>query len=125
MSKREPYVSVNLTPAMSGYFATLYTWTRIEGIDGWFPEPEQTGIGRYATWQEANVEGKLMAENFGVKFIPATAEAVAQATKTSDDFLKFTKAIRELRENDPKLSFAEAYSLAEKQTGYVRPSRRT
>lgn len=88
MTERKPFIAVNLTPAMSGYFATYYTWSKIEpgvNIHGkpygefWFPEPWTTGFGRYATWQEANAEAEEWAKVEGVEVRLATAELVAEA----------------------------------------------
>lgn len=102
---RNPFIAVNLTPAMSGYFATLYTWSQGEGgvdINGkefkpyWFPEPWTSGIGRYATWQEANVEGEEWAKIEGVKFIPATAERVAEAEASAERFRELAARVKEL-----------------------------
>lgn len=52
-------------PALSGYFAVMYWWN--PEMDG-FWEPWQTGIGRYATREEAVKEGKAWAEAEGLEF---------------------------------------------------------
>lgn len=117
--ERMPFIAVNLTPAMSGYFATLYTWSRLEGgvdihgkpyAESWFPEPWNTGIGRYATWQEANAEGEGWAEAEGVKFIPATEERVAEAEAGLVRSRQIIERVKELREGgmDAKAAYAKA-----------------
>lgn len=53
---RKPFIAVT-GPAISGYFAVLYTWNDEYG--GF--EPYQTGIGRYQTKDEAVVEAKAWA----------------------------------------------------------------
>lgn len=124
---RKPFIAINTSPAMSGYFATLYVWSKGEaGIDingkpydeYWFPEPEQTGIGRYADWRDANREGQLWAEQEGVKFIPATAQAVEDSRLRSEAFRVYMARIRELREADPSLSLRDASEQAKIDTGY-------
>ena len=30
MTERKPFIAVNLTPALCGYFATYYTWSKGE-----------------------------------------------------------------------------------------------
>lgn len=81
----KPFIAVNTSPAMSGFFATLYDYSMGEGginihgeafPDYWFPEPYETACGRHARWEDANKEGALWAEEIGVPFHPATAEEV-------------------------------------------------
>jgi hypothetical protein len=116
---RLPFIAVNLTPAMSGYFATLYTWSFMEGgvdIHGkpyagsWFPEPWTSGIGRYPTWEQANAEGASWAKIEGCEFVPATAERVAEAAASSERFSKRMARIRQLTEGgmDRKEAWAQA-----------------
>jgi hypothetical protein len=47
---------ITVTHGMSGYFAVL-----IDDSEG-FPEPVQTGIGRYRTSEEARKEGQAWAK---------------------------------------------------------------
>lgn len=119
MTDRKPFIAVNLTPAMSGYFATLYDWSQGEGgvdIHGkafdpyWFPEPYTTGIGRYATWQEANVEAEQWAKMEGLECFPATAEKVAKAEASAANFRARMERLRELKESglDAKVAYAQA-----------------
>lgn len=55
-----PYITV--TKGMSGWFAVM-----IVDTNG-FPEPECTGIGRYAIQSKAISEGKYWAECEGIRF---------------------------------------------------------
>lgn len=121
---RKPFIAVNLTPALSGYFATLYTWSQGEAgvnIHGeefpayWFPEPEATGLGRYATWAEANAEGAAWAEREGLEFVPATAERVAKAEAESNVFRSRIARIKELREQGHSLRDAMEQAKAEQE----------
>lgn len=50
---------IDITQGMSGHFA-VEIWSN---PDGPFPEPWQTGIGRYATAREAYDEAKSWADN--------------------------------------------------------------
>lgn len=59
-----PHISVT-GPAISGYFAVMYWWNPEHGG---FWEPWQTGIGRYATREEAVEEGKAWAEAEDIEF---------------------------------------------------------
>ena len=59
----KPYMTV--TQGMSGYFAVLMTWN--DEFDGFY-EPYQTGVGRYETKEEAEVEAKQWAEEEGVEY---------------------------------------------------------
>lgn len=100
---RKPFVSCNYTPAMSGHFATLWGWTEAEDGHG-FWEPYETGIGRYATLDEAEAEGRFWAEEIGVEFRPVDREAAAAAAERSKLRAVFVKQLR-----DEGLSFAEAH----------------
>lgn len=110
--KYEPFISVNLTPAMSGYFATHWHWN-LDDPKYPFPEPWTSGIGRYATWQEANVEGAQWAEAEGLKFIPATAEDVAKAEAYAANFRKRADRRRDLVATGMKP--AEAWAQAKQE----------
>lgn len=59
----EDYPVITTTSGMSGYFAVMYWWNP-EG----FPEPYQTGFGRYATRAEAEEEAKAWAEAEGIRY---------------------------------------------------------
>lgn len=97
-NKHPSFIAVNLTPAMSGYFATLYSWTVDDFGQGYY-EPWTTGVGRYATWQEANVEGEAWAKDEGLEFKPATEEAVKDAEADLAKFMTRMRRVRELRES--------------------------
>lgn len=118
--ERREFIAVNLTPAMSGYFATHYTWSKGEAgvnIRGeaypeyWFPEPWTSGIGRYRTWQEANAEAAQWGEAEGLPVILATAERVAEAEASSARSAKRMARARELR--DQGMSLKDAYAQAQ------------
>ena len=119
MTERKPFIAVNLTPAMSGYFATLYCWSQGEGgvdIHGnafdpyWFPEPYTTGIGRYPTWQEANVEAAAWAEAEGLECHLATPERIAKAEASAARSQARMARFRELVAEgiEPKAALAQA-----------------
>lgn len=55
---------ITTTSGMSGYFAVIIWWNPDPG----FWEPYQTGIGRYATREEAIVEAKQWAESMRIKY---------------------------------------------------------
>jgi hypothetical protein len=107
MSGRPDIIAVNLTPAMSGYFATLYRWTEEHG--GYY-EPWETGLGRYPTWEGANAEGARWAADLGVAFQPATAEAAAEAEVRLAASRKLFARVRELRSEG--LSLRDAVEAA-------------
>ena len=65
--RKETHISVT-GPAISGYFAVMYWWN--DEDDGGFWEPLQTGLGRYATKEEAIVEAKYWAEAEELEYIP-------------------------------------------------------
>lgn len=52
----------------SGWMAVIYHW-QVEDFGG-FPEPWDTGIGRYATQAEAAVEAKAIAEVESLPYYP-------------------------------------------------------
>jgi len=61
---------VTTTQGMSGHFAVLM-WLNPGEDFGPFAEPYDTGIGRFATKDEAIEEAELMADQMGFKYIPA------------------------------------------------------
>jgi len=61
---------VTTTQGMSGHFAVLM-WLHPGGYFGPFAKPCDTGIGRYATKDEAIEEAELMADVMGCEYIPA------------------------------------------------------
>lgn len=126
MTDRKPFIAVNLTPAMSGYFATLYCWSQGEGgvnIHGeafdpyWFPEPYTTGLGRYETWQEANVEAEAWAKAEGLECRLATAEKVAKAEASAARSAARMARFRDLVAEGvaPKEAFAQAKAEFEEE----------
>lgn len=113
-------IAVNCSPAMSGYFATLYdySWMEDESKEHggfWFPEPYATGFGRYATWEEANAEGEQWAAAEGLEFQPATQERVDRAKAETERLRARTARIRELREQG--LDFRTAHQQAKGELG--------
>ena len=56
---------VTVTEGMSGYFAVMMWWN--PDLGG-FHEPWQTGVGRYATPEEAEEEGRAWAAEEGLEF---------------------------------------------------------
>lgn len=64
VTKHRPYVTV--TSGMRGWFAVLMTWNENDG-DGFY-EPEQTGVGSYASSELASREAKSWAEDEGVEY---------------------------------------------------------
>ena len=56
---------ISVTQGLSGYFAVMYWWNP-EG----FPEPYNTGFGRYATVEEAREEAKQWAKDEGIRYEP-------------------------------------------------------
>ena len=114
MNDRKPFIAVNASPAMSGHFATLYVWSHLEG-EIWFPEPENTGFGRYATWQEANVEGEQWAKEIGVEFHPCTQEKIDKIHRLDETKADRILRIKELREQGMKLR--DAIQTAHREFG--------
>lgn len=53
---------ISVTSGMSGHFAVHYWWNP-EG----FPEPWDTGFGRYATQLEAEAEARQWAADTGIR----------------------------------------------------------
>ena len=51
---------VSITSGISGYFAVIY-WLNDETPGDYFPEPWNTGIGRYRTKEEAYHEAEMIA----------------------------------------------------------------
>jgi hypothetical protein len=71
MNVEYPYITV--TKGMSGWFAVM-----IVDTDG-LPEPECTGIGRYALQSKAIAEGRFWAELDGIPFdMPSIDESAAR-----------------------------------------------
>ncbi len=71
------FIMCNSSPAMSGFFATMYSWTvdaELGGAAGGFYEPWTSGFGRYATLAEAEAEGRQWAAAEGLEFKPADLE---------------------------------------------------
>ena len=62
----KPFITVNTERAMSGHFATLWHWATEDFGSFW--EPYESGFGRYATVEEACVEGRMWASEIGVEF---------------------------------------------------------
>lgn len=60
---------VSVTEGMSGHFAVIYWWNK---VDGGFWEPWNTGFGRYATEDEARVEAIALSESEGVPYLMPT-----------------------------------------------------
>lgn len=56
---------ITTSHGMSGHFAVLISWNP-EG----FHEPEQTGLGRYCTKEEAEIEAQEWAESEDLEFHP-------------------------------------------------------
>lgn len=63
---------ISVTSGMSGFFAVLYWWNP---KDGGFPEPFETGSGRYSKTIQGELnainEAKNWAESEGVRLDPA------------------------------------------------------
>jgi hypothetical protein len=62
---KKPYVTT--TNSITGWMAVLLTWNAEEPA-GY--EPAQTGVGKYATKEEAEIEAKEWARDEGVEFRP-------------------------------------------------------
>lgn len=58
---------ITVTEGMSGFFA-VHMWLNEEEDFGPFWEPYVTGMGRYATREEAEVEAIEWAENTGMEY---------------------------------------------------------
>lgn len=58
------FPQIGVTSGMSGYFAVMYWWNP-EG----FPEPYNTGFGRYKTEAEAVIEAQQWAADENIPFI--------------------------------------------------------
>jgi hypothetical protein len=58
---------ITVTEGMSGFFA-VHMWLNEEEDFGPFWEPYETGMGRYATREEAEVEAKRWAEDWGMEY---------------------------------------------------------
>jgi hypothetical protein len=61
----QPKRHVTITQGLRGYFAVLVCWNPEHGG---FWEPWQSGIGSYATAEEAEEEARDWAEAEGVEF---------------------------------------------------------
>lgn len=61
---KKPFIKVDR--GIGGYFATMYWWN--PDMDG-FWEPWTTGLGRYATKEEARKEAKAWAELEELEYI--------------------------------------------------------
>lgn len=55
----QPYITV--TKGMSGYFAVEMREMIIDGEHTGLPEPYETGMGRYATYEDAEQEAQAWA----------------------------------------------------------------
>jgi hypothetical protein len=64
-NKHPPYITV--TEGMSGHFAVMVAWN---SDLGGFYEPWETGVGRYATKQEAELEAQQWAADEEVEYRP-------------------------------------------------------
>ena len=60
---------ITVTEGMSGFFA-VHMWLNEEEDFGPFWEPYDTGIGRYATREEAEVEARRWAEETEMEYRP-------------------------------------------------------
>lgn len=64
---------VTLSEGMSGWFAVIVWWNPEHGG---FWEPWDTGTGRYAHWEAAELEAKDIADGEGFKYYrPSKLEA--------------------------------------------------
>lgn len=66
MNKDYP-THISVSHGMSGYFAVMLCWN---SEHGGFYEPWTTGIGRYATKEEAEEEAKQWAEDEEMEYRP-------------------------------------------------------
>jgi hypothetical protein len=101
---KAPFIMCNASPAMSGHFASLYTFDDECG----FHTPWTSGFGRYATLDEAEEEGRRWAQDEGVKFVPVNREASAKMKKVWDDRLVLIKQLKA----EQGLGFVEAMRIA-------------
>lgn len=60
---------MDITQGMSGYFAVEYWMNNEDNGFRSFPEPWDTGIGRYATEREAYREAKAIAEEMELPLV--------------------------------------------------------
>lgn len=60
---------ITVTEGMSGFFA-VHMWYNTEDEDFGFWEPYDTGMGRYATREEAEVEARKWAEDMEMEYRP-------------------------------------------------------
>lgn len=58
---------ITVTEGMSGFFA-VHMWFNTEDLDFGFWEPYDTGMGRYATRDEAQVEAMAWADETGIEY---------------------------------------------------------
>jgi hypothetical protein len=65
----QDYPRIQVTNGMSGWFAVMLVWNP---EFGGFPEPECTGVGRYAKQSDAIIEARSWAEAEGLPFFPPT-----------------------------------------------------
>ena len=101
-TERKPFIACNSSPAMSGYFASMYCWTQEEGYGFW--EPYSTDFGRYETLDEAEAAGRVWAEQEGVEFIAVDREAAAAATARRALRVAYVKELK-----DGGMSFRDAH----------------
>jgi len=59
------YPHITVTSGISGYFAVMIWWNPEMGG---FAEPYQTGIGRYRSKSEAEIEGRRWAKDEELPF---------------------------------------------------------
>lgn len=108
MSKA-PFIAVNATPAMSGHFATLWTWDREDEMY----YPWTSGFGRYTTWQEAEVEAAHWAEDEGIEHRKLTQEIVDKCVTANERSRQRAARVRQLR--DEGLDLRAAYRQAKEE----------
>ena len=58
---------ITVTEGMSGFFA-VHMWFNTEDLDFGFWEPYDTGMGRYATHEEAMVEALAWSDETGIEY---------------------------------------------------------
>ncbi len=58
---------ITVTQGGRGWFA-VHMWLNKEDLESPFWEPYETGFGRYATREEAEVEAKQWAEQTGMEY---------------------------------------------------------
>jgi hypothetical protein len=85
-----PYITV--TSGMSGYFAVMIHWGQLDPQDkpeDGFPEPYDTGLGRYHVQQVAIAEGVAWARDEGIPFVsPKPAPDLVDTGKTIGDLFR-------------------------------------